>query len=104
MGCEVNIDKGTILIPECQGHRDHNRVGQPPSPMMPPVRHYGALEGSERAAYCHHSVFQGDGMEEKAAGIRGDTGECEEGLSGLRQAARDGHLIQIPGVVLDGGG
>ena len=43
-------------------------------------------------------------MEETVAGRRGYLGERREGISGLRQAYRDGHLIQIPGAGLDNGG
>ena len=49
-----------------------------------------------------HSVCQGVGTEEKASGIRGDAGERGEGISGLWQASCDVHLVQIPGLGLDG--
>ena len=39
-------------------------------------------------------------MEDMVADRRGDAGERREGLSGLLQASRDGHLVQIPGQVL----
>ena len=42
-------------------------------------------------------------MEDMVADRRGDAGERREGLSGLLQASRDGHLVQIPGAGLDDG-
>ena len=43
-------------------------------------------------------------MEETEAGRRGDAGECGDGLSGLRKAFCDSHLIQIHGAGIDKGG
>ena len=71
--------------------------------MVPPVQHYGALAVSEREASCHLSVHQGGGEKVTSDGGRGSEGECKEGLSGLHNTARDGYLLQISGVGLDGG-
>ena len=48
-------------------------------------------------------MFQGGGTEEVVAGRTGDEGEHGEGLSVLRQASSNVHLVQIPGAGLDGG-
>ena len=104
-GTGGKTDYNDITLPPsaCQGHRDHDGRGKPTPLPVPPVRHSGSLEGYERAACVHHSVFQGGGIEETAAGRRGDTGERREDISGLRQSSPEGHLVQIPGAGLDGG-
>ena len=42
-------------------------------------------------------------MEDLVADRRGEAGERGEGLSGLRQASHDGHLVKIPEAGLDDG-
>ena len=48
----------------------------PPPPTVPPVRHAGALTGSEQAAVHHRSVHQGCGEKVTAYIGRGSLGEC----------------------------
>ena len=53
----------------------NNGGRQLPPPPVPPVRHAGALESTERAAHCQRPVRQGGGEESPTAGGRGDTVE-----------------------------
>ena len=103
-GGDADSDEGKIPTRACKGHRDHTGGGQPHPPTANPVRYSGAMEGSEKVSPNHLLVNQWGGTEETAVGRRGDTGERGEGLSGLRQASCDGHLVQITRAGLDGGG
>ena len=51
--------------------------------MVPPVRHACSLDSTEQAAPRHRPVRQGGGEEDLVHGLRGDAGECVEGLTGL---------------------
>ena len=55
-GGDADGYEGTLHSPTCQVNRDHTGGGKPPSPIVPPVQHNGALEGSEWAARHHLSV------------------------------------------------
>ena len=100
-GRDADGDDGTLPTLTCMGHRDHTGGGKPPPPTVPSVQYSGVLEGPERAARHHRSVCQWCGSEETAAVRRGDTGDCGEILSVIRQAHHDSHLFQIPGAVRD---
>ena len=72
---DADGNAGPLPTPACPGHRDHTLGVQYPPPKVPPVQHYGALEGAERATYYHRSLFQGVEKKETADGGRGDVGE-----------------------------
>ena len=55
-GGDMDNDEGKLLTPTCQEHLDNTEGGQPTSPMVPPTRHDGDLEGHEQASRHHHSV------------------------------------------------
>ena len=102
-GNDADGDAGPLPTPACTGHCDHTEGGQLSPPTVPPVQHYGALEGYERVTSYHLSVRQGGGTEETADGRRVDVLERRVVLSGLQQTSCYVRLVKIPGPGLDGG-
>ena len=56
--------------------------------MVPPMRHYGPLSGSEHKAPLHNPVLKGGGVEEKVASVGGTVRELREVLSDLWLSVR----------------
>ena len=78
---------GPFLSLVCPGHRDYIGRGKPPPPLVPPVRHAGALASAARVEYCHLPVRQGGRDEAPTDGRGGDAGDGGEGLPGLWKTA-----------------
>ena len=69
---------GKFYAPECPGHRGSFGGGKSPSPTVPPMRHAGTLDYTERKAPCHRMVRQGSTEKEASVsrgGVEGYRGE-----------------------------
>ena len=80
-------DAGPFPKTAFPGYRGHFGGGKPPPPTVPPMRHAGPPECTERKVTCHRTVLQGGGAKEAEASGGGAEVEHGEGLRGLRGAA-----------------
>ena len=76
-------DGGTLYPPEFPGYCGNFVGGEPPSPMVHPLRYAGALSCSELEAPFNLPVYQGGGKEAKMDGGGGTVGKLGEGILGL---------------------
>ena len=85
----------------CQRHVRYTVVileeGNPPPPMVPSVRHAGAMEGSEWDTSVHHLMKEGGGAKETAPDSGGGEGGHLQDLQRVWMPPGYGDLIKILG-------